>query len=352
MEKVKTSSKRDIGFDLLRVVAAFAVVIIHTAATVWRDIDVDSTEWLILTVWCELPRFCVCVFFMISGAFLLDNAHKSDIKTTLVKRVPKIAVAFVFWTCVYTVINILRVDDIRANLKWIVIEFFTGEYHMWFLFALLCLYLATPILKVIANDEKLCKYYLVLFGVFQLILPVLTQLPKIGIFLQEPVGKSEFCLTMGYSGYYVLGYYLKNHFPKGKTKALIYLGGIIGAVYSVASVAVVSRDNSVATETTVEHLSWNIALMSVAVFAAVLSFAKNKKFGEKTRNAVTLSANYSFGVYLAHPLVLWVFEWIGFVPTIFTPIASVPVIAICTALISFAISFVLRKIPKIGKMIT
>lgn len=352
MEKVKTSSKRDIGFDLLRVVAAFAVVVIHTAATEWRAIDVNSSDWLIITIWDMLAKFSVPVFFMVSGAFLLDDAHKSDIKTMLTKRIPKLFVAFFFWSGVYTLVNIIRTDDLRSNIKWIILEFFTGEYHMWFIFALCCLYIITPFLKVIANDEKMCKYFLVLFAVFQFVLPFFEQFPKIGVFVTTITEKSVFKFAMGYSGYYVLGYFLKNNIPKGKTKALIYCGSVIGALYTIASVVSVSRENSKAIETTAEYLSWNVAITAIAVFTAILSLCGKKSLGDKTNMFITKFASFSFGVYLTHPLALWVLEWIGLVPTLFTPIASVPIIAICTALISFAISFVLRKIPKIGKMIT
>lgn len=348
----KSKKNRSLEFDLLRVISAVAVVIIHTVALEWREIDVNSSQWLIMTVWDMLAKFSVPVFFMVSGAFLLDNSHKSDIKTMLTKRVPKLLIAFLFWSGVYTVVNIVRSSNVKADIKWIILEFFTGEYHLWFIWALCCLYIVTPLLKVIANDGKLCKYFIVLFIAFQLVFPFAEQISKIGVFVTTLTEKSVFRFAMGYSGYYVLGYYLKNNLPKGKIKALIYGGSVIGALYTIISVVRVSRENSEAIETSAEYLSWNIAIMAVAFFTAVLNLCNKKKFGEKSSVVITKIATYSFGVYLAHPLVLWVFKWLGFVPTLFNPIVSVPVIALCTVLLSFAISFVLRKIPKIGKMIT
>ncbi len=348
----KQNVKRDASYDLLRVISAFAVVIIHTCAQEWRKIDVQSTEWLIITVWDMLSKYSVPIFFMVSGRFLLDGAHESDIKTTLTKRFPKIAAAFLFWSAIYTVVNIVRTDDIKSNIKWIIIEFFTGEYHMWFLFALACLYIATPLLKAIANDEKLCKYYLILFFLFQLVFPAVGNIPKIGVFVVTALEKAQFKFVMGFSGYYVLGYYLGKHLPKRKFKIFIYAAGVIGTAYSVFSVVSASRSGGAADETSAQYLTWNVALSSIAVYTAVLSAALKKPMKERAENIISFLAGYSFGVYLAHPLFLWIFEWLGITPTAFSPLLSVPLIAAFAAALSFLLVWALRKIPKIGKMIT
>lgn len=352
MARDAAKTSRSLEFDLLRFLSAVAVVMIHTGALVWREIDVNSSDWLIITVWDMLSKFSVPVFFMVSGAFLLDSAHKSDIKTMLTKRIPKLLIAFIFWSGVYTFMNVIRSDDLKADIKWIIVEFFTGEYHMWYIWALCCLYVITPLLKVIADDEKLCKYFLALFAVFQLVLPFCEQLPKVGVFVTTLTEKSVFRFAMGYSGYYVLGYYLKNNLPKGKIKALIYSGSVIGTLYTIISVVSVSRENSRAIETTAEYLTWNVAITAIAVYTAVLSFCCKKEFGQKSRAFVINFATYSFGIYLVHPAVLLVFQWLGFSPILFNPIISVPIITVCTTAVSYVIVAILRKIPKIGKMIT
>lgn len=352
MANEKGALKRSESFDLLRVIAAVAVVIIHVGAMQWRAIDINSSQWLIITVWNMLCKFSVPVFFMVSGAFLLDESHKTDIKTILTKRLPKIIAAFVFWSSIYTAVNIFRTDDLRANIKWIIVEFFTGEYHMWFLFAIACLYIVTPLLKVIAKNKELCGYYLALFALFQFVLPFVSALPKVGVFVIEATEKAQLQFVMGFSGYYVLGFYLRRYPVKGKAKALLYGAGIIGAAYTVVSVVVKSRNGGAPDETSAEYLTWNVAVMSAAVYTFVLSVFEKRNFKKNVGAVICSFSSYSFGIYLAHPLFLWIFEWIGFVPTLFTPVLSVPVIALCATALSFALSWLLRKIPKIGKMIT
>lgn len=183
-------------------------------------------------------------------------------------------------------------------------------------------------------------------------LPFLGELPKIGAFIRNWLEDTAFNFAMGYSGYYMLGFYLRKYPLKGKVKWLLYFGGLLGAVYSVIAVVVSSKDADVFDITKAGNLTWNVALVAASIYCAVLSFCEKRSLGNVAKKIVYTFSAYSFGVYLSHPLVLTVFKKIGFVPTLFAPILSVPIIAICATALSFGISWVLRRIPKIGKMIT
>lgn len=344
--------EREIGFDLLRDIAAFFVVVIHVCSMEWSSLVVDSPEWLQFTLCFTLSLFSVPVFFMVSGAFLLDSSHKTDIKTIFTKRIKGIVIPFVFWSLIYTIINFSQMNKNGSDIKAVILEFFTGEYHMWFLFALAGLYIITPVLKMIANDERICRYFLLLFVIVQLVLTNMSSLPKVGVFIKEGLGNAQMNFVMGYSGYYVLGYYLKKHPVEGKKKAVLYVCGVLGVLYSLISLVIASRQSGKTEGASATYLTLNVALFSAAVYCAVLSFCKNRKFANTARSFIYAFSAHSFGIYLAHPLVLTVFKKIGFVPTLFTPALSIPIISICAFVISFALSWALRKIPKIGKMIT
>lgn len=344
--------EREIGFDFLRVIGAFFVVIIHVDAISVNAFTMFSVDWFVTAIWNVLARFAVPVFFMVSGAFLLEASHRTDVKTIFAKRIFKLAVAFIFWMVVYTVANYLRQRESIADIKWFIVESLTGEYHLWFLFALAGMYIITPFLKLIANNKKLCEYFLALFIVFQLITPFAGEFPKIGAFIRNWSEDITFNFAMGYSGYYVLGFYLKKYPLKGKAKWLLYVGGILGAVYYVVSAVVSSENIGYFEIKNGNNLTWYTAAFSVAVYSFILNLCKNRTPGKAVSKFIYTVSAYSFGIYLAHPLVLAVFKEIGFVPTLFTPALSIPIISICAFVISFALSWALRKIPKIGKMIT
>lgn len=344
--------EREIGFDFLRVISAFFVVVIHVAAISVNAFATYSADWFVTAVWNISARFAVPVFFMVSGAFLLDDSHKTDIKTMFTKRIFRLFVAFAFWMPVYTVVNYFYRNVDIHDIKWFIVESFTGEYHLWFLFALAGLYLITPFLKSIANNKRLCEYFLILFIVFQLILPFLGELPKIGAFIRNWSEDITFNFAMGYSGYYVLGFYLKKYPLKGKAKLLLYIGGVLGLAYYVVSAVISSKNIGYFKIENSNNLTWYTALFSATVYSFILNLCKNRMPGKTLSKFIYTFSAYSFGIYLTHPLVLTVFKKIGFVPTLFAPILSVPIIAICATALSFGISWVLRRIPKIGKMIT
>ena len=67
------SKNKTAYFQWLRLFAAFAVVLMHTAAYKWYDAPVDSARWLALTGWDSVVRWPVPVFLMITGALFLPR---------------------------------------------------------------------------------------------------------------------------------------------------------------------------------------------------------------------------------------------------------------------------------------
>ena len=71
--------QRLVNFDLLRILCCFSVILIHVSAIVWYDYEMKSFDWQISTFYDTLVRFCVPVFYMISGMLFLSR-KSIDIK--------------------------------------------------------------------------------------------------------------------------------------------------------------------------------------------------------------------------------------------------------------------------------
>ena len=92
MEKAK---EKIVWIDWLRVISTLAVIIIHSAANLNRQFgQVLPQEWWAAKVWQGISRFCVPVFFMISGVTVLgrdlpikDHFRKPFIRTEWVKKI-------------------------------------------------------------------------------------------------------------------------------------------------------------------------------------------------------------------------------------------------------------------------
>ena len=74
---------RVIKYDILRVFASFAIVLLHVSASYWSVVDVNSKEFLVMTVYNSMTRFAVPVFFMLSGLFLVSRSeeHTSELQS-------------------------------------------------------------------------------------------------------------------------------------------------------------------------------------------------------------------------------------------------------------------------------
>ena len=125
----QTGSQRVACYDVLRVAATFAVVALHLSAQHWADTDIYSTAWQAFNLYDSLVRWTVPVFVMISGVFFL--AGTQSLRQILRKNVLRIVTAFVFWSALYAAYAYFFN---KCALSTAVTLFFSGHYHMWFLF--------------------------------------------------------------------------------------------------------------------------------------------------------------------------------------------------------------------------
>lgn len=334
----------------MRAICAFAVILIHVCAMQWRILDIHSGQWLFLHVYDMSVKFCVPVFFMISGRFLLDNDRELTVNK-LIRKEKHIVISFVFWSMLYTMLNIGRVvaagQNLQDHIKWIIVEFFTGEYHMWFLYAIFGLYLVAPILRKVVEDKKITQYFIILFLIFGCCWPVLEILPKIGVLFTEVGTSMVFTLATGMSGYFVLGYYLHKYPISDKRMKLIYALGIVSTVFSVSATLVMSWKTGTANEQLVGYLTPNVAMASIAVYSFCLRRFEKKRPGK----IVNTVAKYSFGCYLIHPLFCWIFEWVGIVPDISYTLITVPIISVLILFLSLLLAMLFSKVPYLRRVI-
>ena len=105
----------------LRIFAAAAVVVMHTAAVVWNRTPMDAAPWKILTVYDALVRWPVPVFAMITGALFLPR--KTELKTVLKRYIPRMLFLFVLWSGLYVRYRYLH--GLPAEKLWL--EFANGQ---------------------------------------------------------------------------------------------------------------------------------------------------------------------------------------------------------------------------------
>ncbi|MBR0035591.1 MAG: acyltransferase family protein [Synergistaceae bacterium] len=347
-ESIMLIESRTHYFDCLRIAACLAVMILHIAADNWLEASVTSFEWQIFNFYDALVRFGVPVFVMISGALFLNPDKYIPVKTLYAKYIFRIAAAFVLWSFLYAARDCMKTGDIVDAAS----HFLAGHYHMWFLYMIIGLYMIVPFVRQIAESESLTKYFLVLALIFASILPEAADI--ISVFsekwadLLRNIIRYELYVyfAAGYTGYFLLGYVLDRADISPKLEVMIYLGGIIGAGMTILMSSYASLLKNEPQGLFYKELSVNVLLESIAVFAFF------KQHCNRENKIVLKLSQYSFGAYLVHALILALLrEYTGLHTLTFSPVISVPVIAVIVFIISFIISAVLNHIPVLKKYI-
>lgn len=339
--------------DYLRVIATAAVVMLHISIQGWDEVDVQSGQWMVYNVWNGLIRWCVPVFVMISGSLFLNPKKKVTVYRLWSRNIPRILAAFLFWSVIYGLFHYISRNG--WTLHTFLMSVITGYYHMWFLFLIIGLYLVTPLLRKITADHGTLNYFLVLALFFGFLVPTFrTQIVPFSTALSESdtihalfhdYDSMRLYLPLGYTGYYVLGYYLSKRNLTPSERILIYVLGILGFLATISGSAILSRNLGKANSAWYEYVSLNVLLESTAVFVLVRYSSRYWKDGlKKTLSAMS---DKTFGIYLVHLLIVDILaDLIGLKSTLFTPILSVPLLAA----FSFTVSYYAAKgLKRLGK---
>lgn len=329
--------------DLLRVLATFAVVVLHTSTTWLGGAAEGSSVQQILLVWDGLMRWCVPVFVMLSGAFLLDPGKALSPKSLFLGRLPRILVSLAVWGLFYNLILFGRTDGrftwegIRTAL--VLLSRGQTQYHLWFLVMILGLYLVTPVLRGLVRGcgRREIEWLLVLWFAAGLLAPaVLSYFPSMGGY--HWLRLLDLPLVGGYLGYYVAGYYLRTYVLPQPARAAVYALGAAGTAVTL-----------VLGEGAFGYLTPNVACTAVALFLLFRQLFRPGRF--RLGWAVSLS-RYSFGIYLSHVFFLMLLTHFGLHTLPITPVLLVPALSLLAFLGALAATWLLKKLPVAGTYIT
>lgn len=331
-------------FDRLRIIAAIAVVVIHVTATGLFRHGIGTPAWDFCNILDSFSRFAVPLFVMLSGALFLNPEKKFEIKVLYSKNLLRIGIAFLFWSIVYALVNY------DGNAVSFIKTVLLGHAHMYYLFVIAGLYIAIPVYRKICEDEKVMSYFLVLALVFVFLLPLIAGMPHMSV-ISDMLNKMNFKLPLGYSIYFVGGYYL-SHIELSKTcRNVLYALGIVAFASTALFTRIESLELGKLYDGYYNGFSANVMIEAVSLFVFArynLSFAPKSERSEKL---LLLLSKLTFGVYLVHMLVLNTLEMFN----VFGQVSSVPVYLILqllvTLLISGIISYILSKIPIVRKYI-
>lgn len=354
---MQSPQERVVYADLLRIFATFAVIVMHVAASGWSSTPVSSFDWQVYNLYDSLARWAVPVFVMLSGMFLLDPQKDTSTAKIYRKYILRIILAIALWGLFYRCTDIaisrfIRHKEISRNaalVELLEIPFGTAWFHLWYLYMLLGLYIMTPIYRVFtkAAGEKDYRYLLLVYALCGICLPfIATILPGIHPRLTLSFTVVE---TVNYTGYFFAGYYLSNARISRKCSRIIFAAGILSFAAMIAGTALISIRAGEGKELFFNSLSPVTMGEAVLIFVLFRSL-KDKAFSEKTKAIIAQLSSCTFGIYLLHAFVIRLCDLTGLSSFLTNPLLAVPLISVIVFFVSFAIIFVLRKIPLCRKL--
>lgn len=350
MKEAAEYSGRKEYLDVLRGLAAIGVIFIHVSANNWYGY-IGSGQWTIFTIYEGFFKASVLIFFEISGVLYLNSKREKTLKDLYIRSVGRLLLFLLFWALVYKMVRLpWSGGSFSDNLRNACIEIFTGntETHLWFLYAIIGLYVLVPVLRPIVHgaSRSQLKYAVAVFFVFGSVCEMLGMFPDFAV-IANNLNKIRAGMSFGYVGCFLLGAYLDQYEVEKKNRILLYILGIFGTI----STMILVYWDCVSSQMIRERF-WAYTMPNVYVSgAAVFLFFKNLRVRNIFTKVMCKISDRSLGIYGVHFLFILLFWKTGFDTFLFTGILSVPVISIIILILSYILSSVLHRIPKIGKYI-
>ena len=331
-------NKRLEYISFLNVLSCIAVVVLHTNGCFWTF----SYEryWITANIIESVMYFAVPIFFMITGATLIDYRDRYDTKKFFIKRIKKVVIPFAIWSLLgvlYMLImhkenmyNLTFKDLIDAIMNTKVINIY------WFFIPLISIYLSIPILAFVQKrDRKKIFIYLSLVAFLTVsFFPFLCK-----IFDLHYNNSLIVSVGSGYILYVVLGYLISHYDISIKQRYVIYIFAIIGLFLHVFGTYYLSMIHGEIIQTFKGYLNVPCVLYSIGIF----TFFKYQNFNRLRKIKVIKLSQYSFSIYLMHYYVIDIITTIFPINTlsiIYRLFAPIIIIFVC-----IMISLVIRKIP-------
>ncbi|MFV0363790.1 MAG: acyltransferase [Suipraeoptans sp.] len=333
--------KRTTYFDILNIVACIMVVALHCHGSFFEfSHTLGWTETLIVQV---VAHAAVPVFYMLSGATLMEYRSRYGTKVYFKSRLTRVVVPFYIWSIIYLFIynaqGIYVIEGARKVISDVLGNQVVGIF--WFFTPLFGIYLCIPVLSLLAKFEylEIFKYISIASFIVISVVPCIEMIASIKLLpVSFPIGSS-------YLMYPVLGYYLSKKKLKKHTRLCIYILGIIAALFMGIYTYYMSVAAGDANTTLQSYEMAPTYLMAMALFVFIKNLAFPERLSDKLKEIIKTIAGASFGIYLIHILL---------VDKFFTTFGgSVAAMILGTVFIYMAclmITLVIKKIPVLNKI--
>jgi surface polysaccharide O-acyltransferase-like enzyme len=320
--------------------------------------------WWASDIYNSLARSAVPLFVMLTGALLLQPAKVNEpLKVFFKKRFNRIGLPIIFWGAAYFAWRYFVNSEVLTSNSIIQGILAGPYYHFWYLYALIGLYLLTPVLRVIVTyaNWNIVKYLLVIWFVGTGIIPLFGLYQ--GISAQITWFQATVFILTGLIGYFVLGAYI----AKMKIRpSILYLIFAVSLVWTIiGTYIIVGTLGERYSQFFFDASSVNVIITSVVFFLMLSTIQHPKTLVSgaaeqairvpRTTRIIQVISQNTLPIYLFHVMVLETLQkgYLGFKISVTTinPVIEIPLITALTLFICLAVIVPLKKIPYVGKVL-
>lgn len=335
-----------IGF--ITVIAAISVIFLHVNSCFWEYSNISKAVWISANIIDSIFYFAVPVFYMISGATLLNFYHRYRLRTYLKRRFLKTVIPFLFWSIVALIFRVVVFGIDNINLQNIIYLFLEGKALdiYWFFIPLFSIYLSIPLFAAVSDEKKKTVFsYLVVVGfAINICLPF--------IFVAANIRTPETIQVLsifGYMFYVPLGYLLANYSITKKIRILIYFFGLAGLITQLLGTHFLTLNSNELVTTFKGYLNLPAVLYSIAMFVLLKECGNLLSNKNRMNTIILFLARFSFSSYLVHYYFIVLGQY--FLKEATNSIAYRLLIPIPIYLFICLIVWAIKKIPYVKKII-
>lgn len=339
--------KRDYKLDLIRVISMTLVIIIHVSNIYNRNIDnISFSSYTFAALYNTVARIAVPLFFMISGALLIP---REDSNEKYVNRVKSIVLTLFSWSVIYLIWNVLVLDTSYKSLTLLIQTFFIPiKAHLWFLYAIIGIYLILPFVrKVFKNtsyeEEKLYIYLWMFFVGVVYLITLISSLFGVPISIQYPIPMIQ---EAYYLGYFVFGYVIYKNIDKIniENKYLILLF-VTNLLFVFVPTIIISYIKGSYFQSLFAYRSIFYMLAS----GSFMVFILKNNIKDTTIKIISKIAPYSFGIYFVHAMLINILNNTKFY--ILHSTYGILMYSLLLFIISYIVVFIMKKSKIISKIL-
>lgn len=291
-------AKRLYYIDVLNCIAIIFVLFLHSTQLAHTGNNSFTHFRLALAVQ-SICYPAVYIFFMNSGATLLDYREKYSTKVFLKKRLHRVLVPFLIWSLIYYLYSIDHIaypgTKIHSHVGFInfIKAFVNNDINslFWFFYTILALYLVVPIISpLVERNLNTLFYIVVMFFLCSNGLQFISNLTGINFrtsFISQPL------ISSSYIGFFIAGYLIKVDYFNSKQQNLLIIMGLVSLIVTLANNLFYGR--------TRPFNNMDPFLYSIGIYLLIKKMVEHLP-SDRLKIFTTLSSA-SLGIYILHPFV-------------------------------------------------